>query len=142
MAHSLRGMGHAKWKTMNQELNVLLVGQDSETFNSLLSVVEGCNFNFLHSDSGSDAIAKIRSQKIDVAVVADTLSDMNGLDCVKLIVPENPFINCALESSLGSDDFHEVTEGYGVFMQLSTPPTASEGTSMVEKLTKIYQLTA
>lgn len=127
---------------MIQELNVLLISKDSKTFNSLVPVVENSNFNLLHTTSGHEAIEKIRSQKIDVAIVADSLDDMSGLDCVKQIVPENPFINCALESSLASDDFHEVTEGYGVFMQLSIPPELSEGALMLEKLTKIYQLTA
>lgn len=127
---------------MNQELKVLIVSKNSETFDTLFPVVKDSSFTLLHTDSGHDAIEKIRSQKIDVAIVADSLNDMSGLDCVKRIVPENPFINCALESPLSSDDFHEVTEGYGIFMQFSMPPKAAEGISMLDKLTKIYQLTA
>lgn len=127
---------------MNQELKILVISEDNTTFDTLVPVIEKSNFTLLHTNSGQDAIEKIRSQKIDVAIVADSLSDMSGLDCVKLIVPANPFINCALESSLSSDDFHEVTEGYGLFMQFSMPPQATESASMLEKLTKIYQLTA
>lgn len=127
---------------MKPELQVLIISKENTTFSSLLPAIKDSNFTLFHTDSGQDAIQKIRSQKIDVAVVADNLSDMTGLECVKLIVPENPFINCALESSLESDDFHEVTEGYGVFMQLSMAPQATEASAMLEKLSKIYQLTA
>ena len=68
------------------------------------------------------------------------LQDCTGLQFVKDLVAANPFVNCALASSLSHDAFHEATEGYGVFMQLQVPPTAQSAYDMIEHLKKIYQL--
>lgn len=86
------------------------------------------------------AAASAQCKKYDLAVFAETLQTVSGLDSIKIFVPENPFLHCALQSSLAPDKFHDVTEGYGILMQVPSvaPETCAE--SLVAAVQKISSI--
>lgn len=122
-------------------VKILLAAADKKSLHNVESVVkQDEHFIIMHTDSAAEAMQYIKSEKIDVVVVAENVVDADGLTLTKDIVTTNPFINCALESPLDHADFHEVTEGYGVFMQLPVTPSIQDARDMIEHLNKIYQI--
>lgn len=100
------------------------------------------HFTIFHAQTMAHALQLVQAEKIDIAIVSEKLADASGLDLIKKIVSTNPFINCALESQLNHDDFHVITEGYGIFIQLPVTPSREDAENMLNHLNKIYQLAA
>ncbi len=122
-------------------VNIILVSDKRDAFAEIeKELMVHQNFTVNHIKTNEQVTKYIQDTKVDVAIVADQLNEQPGFDCIQNIVQLNPFINCALASPLDHDDFHELTEGYGVLMQLSPMATRKEGAELVEKITKIYQL--
>jgi hypothetical protein len=72
------------------------------------------------------------SQKINAVIGLE-----NQLDMMKSIIRQFPLSNYALMSSLATDDFHEVTEGYGFFMQLPLSPSQKDAEHFFQLLEAI-----
>lgn len=89
-------------------------------------------------DSAEQGWQTIQTNAIDVLVVDERLGKISGLDFVRAVVSTYPMINCALVSPLSHEDFHEASEGLGVFMQLPVAPGAEEATRMMELLEILY----
>ena len=77
-----------------------------------------------------------RSQDIE-GVIAD---DQN-LFLLKDLIRQYPLLNFGIISPRPTDAFHEATEGYGILMQLTFPPTQEDGTSFLTKLEALAALT-
>ncbi|KJS02416.1 MAG: hypothetical protein VR65_05730 [Desulfobulbaceae bacterium BRH_c16a] len=90
--------------------------------------------------SGQEALAIIGRENVDTAVVDEKLADGDGLLFVRELMKVNPLINCALISSLSPADFHEATEGLGVFMQLPANPGAEQAEKMLQLIESIEAL--
>ena len=124
-------------------VKILLAAADKKSLQNVESVLKkDDHYIILHTDSAPQAMQYIKTEKIDVAIISEKLIDLDGLALTKDIVTTNPFINCALESPLDHDEFHEVTEGYGVFMQLPVEPSIQDARNMLEHLNNIYQISA
>lgn len=122
-------------------INIILISDKKGTFAELeKELANHQQFLITYIDKFAQVTERIQKNKVDVVVVAEQLGSQGGFEFVQEIVKLNPFINCALASSLAHDDFHELTEGYGIFMQLSSNPTRKEGTELFEKIAKLYQL--
>jgi len=122
-------------------IDILLVSRDESSLAEMLSVLaEQRSFHVSMLSSSQQAWAHFQNNHVDVAVVSEELEDCSGLVFVKELVSRNPFINCALASSLTENEFHEATEGYGVFMQLPPIPTTQSAHEMIGHLNKIHQL--
>ncbi|MBT8361079.1 MAG: response regulator, partial [Deltaproteobacteria bacterium] len=91
-------------------------------------------------ESAKQAMHTLETTRVDVAIVSIELADMSGLQFVKQLVAQHPFVNCALVSPLYSHEFHEQTEGLGVFMQLPVNPGREAALEMIEHLDRIYQI--
>ncbi len=87
--------------------------------------------------SQQDALALIANEGVQVVVVGEELSSGPALPFIREVVKRQPFINCAMVSPLSAQDFHEVTEGLGVFMQLPVNPGAEEADRMLGLLASI-----
>ena len=74
-----------------------------------------------------------------MAVVAEHLEDISGLQFIKMLVPQDPFIICALVSPLSPEAFHHATEGYGVFMHLPVYPTIGDAREMVKRISTLHE---
>lgn len=124
-------------------LKIVLAGAQETSLIHVDSFLQATtDFTIFRAKTMAEALRLVQTEKIDVAIVAETLADASGLELVKKIVTTNPFINCALESPLDHDDFHEVTEGYGVFTQLPVAPSREDAQNMLNHLNKIYQIAA
>lgn len=123
-----------------KRLHVILLGKDPSSLANVASVLmDQRQFHVTSLTSKEEVWAYLQDNKLDVAVVSEMLQDCNGLQFIKTLVTKNPFVNCALTSPLSKDEFHEETEGYGVFMQLPVNPTTQSAYEMIEHLDKIYQ---
>ncbi|MFT5699486.1 MAG: two-component SAPR family response regulator [Desulforhopalus sp.] len=90
--------------------------------------------------SAEKALALVKKEKVDVVVVGSKLDDGSSLDFAKKLMRTHPLINCAMVSSLPHDEFHEVTEGYGLFMQVEEKAGIQEAARMVELYNSITGL--
>lgn len=91
------------------------------------------NVEVHHVAPSFDALHKIiNAEKIDAIIGSD-----ENLKLIKALIIEFPMINYALLSSESADDFHEMTEGYGIFMQLPPAPQAEDARKMLETLQTI-----
>jgi DNA-binding NtrC family response regulator len=124
-------------------LSILLVGKNPEALASLadqLSQREGIAVS--RASSGKEAWDILGKSKVDVVVTDEKLADGDSLPFVKDLTKRQPLINCAMVSSLSPEDFHEATEGLGVFMQLPVDPGAEEAVKMMQLLESINALLA
>jgi DNA-binding NtrC family response regulator len=122
-------------------IHVILLSKEESSLAEVSSVFAAqSGFDVTWFSSAEQVWTFMQSTKIDVAVVSDLLEDCTGLQFIKKLVTKNPLVNCALMSPLSHDEFHEETEGYGIFMQLPVNPTPQSTNDMIEHLGKIYQL--
>jgi hypothetical protein len=77
-----------------------------------------------------------------VVVVDRELADGAALPFIREMTRQYPLINCAMVSSLPPEDFHEMTEGLGIFMQLPVGPGAGEAVQLLRLLESIDALLA
>ncbi|MFW6324422.1 MAG: response regulator [Desulfovibrionales bacterium] len=84
--------------------------------------------------SGMKALEILRSTPPDMVVADERLPDMSGLDLVRRILLINAMINTAVVSGLPSDEFHEVSEGLGVLVQLPMQPGSAGAEEILSKL--------
>ena len=122
-------------------IHILLAGREPDSFAALnreLGKDQRLRVTKVYSAEHSQKT--IREGSVDVVVVADELQDKNGLQFVREIVADHPFINCALVSPLYPQEFHEQTEGLGLFMQLPVNPGPEAARHMLAMLEKLNQL--
>ena len=127
---------------MNKKtLHILLAGKEPDSFAEFNQELgKDQRLEVFQVDSAEQSRRIIRDDSIDVVVVAEELRDQNGLQFVRETVADNPFINCALVSPLYPREFHEQTEGLGLFMQLPISPDAAAAKKMLALLEKLNQL--
>ncbi|MFW2366272.1 MAG: response regulator [Desulforhopalus sp.] len=95
-----------------------------------------------HAFTGQGAMDLLGSEQIDVVIAAEELSDGDGLTFIKKLTQKYPLVNCSMVSSLPTEEFHEETEGLGVFMQLPQNPGVEEAEQMMHLLESINALMA
>ncbi len=122
-------------------LSILLVGKDPHSlvrFASELSCKEGVTVR--RAASGKEVWRVLETTRVDVIVVDQELADDTALPFVHELIKRFPLINCAMVNSLSIKDFHETTEGLGIFMQLPVDPGAEEAAKLVQLLESIDAL--
>jgi len=122
-------------------LKILLVGKDPMSvadFADELSRKEGISVS--RASSEKEAWELLRQCRIDVVVTDEKLEEGSPLPFVRELTRQQPLINCAMVSSLAPKRFHEVTEGFGVFMQLPCNPGVKEAAKMLQLLESIDAL--
>jgi YesN/AraC family two-component response regulator len=93
------------------------------------------------TDSGQKALDKLSETSVDLVVTDKELGDMTGLEFAEKLLRVNPMINCAVLSSLPSDEFHEASEGLGVFAQLPLRPAKADAEKLLKDLKNLKNLT-
>lgn len=121
-----------------KKLKFLLIGRDETTFDNLQrALVESGQHSVSRVSMPEQVYKVITESKIDAVIVDEVVEGATGLEFVRELVRRNPFVNCALVSSLYPEEFHEATEGYGVFMQLPAQPGQKQAREMCAHLHKI-----
>lgn len=94
------------------------------------------------TDSGQKALDKLSETSVDLVVIDKDLGDMTGLEFAEKLLRVNPMINSAVLSSLPSHEFHEASEGLGVFAQLPLRPAKKDAEKLLKGLRNLKDLTA
>jgi len=125
-----------------KNIELLLVGMSSEPFAEFIEYIRRTDaFSLIHVNSTTAALQVVEQYSVDALVVAEAIEDGPGLQLVRSVVEFNPFVNCALVSSLSSKDFHQATEGLGIFMQLKPRPSCGEAQRLTGLLANLCKLT-
>lgn len=114
-------------------VRILLVTAESGEFDTFKnSLPEEWDDSLGILSSAEKALLTAKNEKVDVVVVGSKLDDDTSLNFVKKLMRNYPLINCAMVSSLSHKEFHEVTEGYGLFMQVEEQPGVNEAVRLVK----------
>ena len=117
---------------------IVLANAPSESLGDLAAgLSQTDNIEIVDACSRVEVMDLIESRKVDVLVTGAKLIDVEPLDLVTEVMKSQPLINCAMVSSMSPADFHEHTEGLGVFMQLPAVPGAKESKEMLQILESI-----
>ena len=119
---------------------LFVTGEPGEFDTFITGLPEGWDTSLGVVSTAAKAFEIVAAEKVDVVVVGKTAGDETSLDFVKTLMKRHPLVNCAMVSSLAHDDFHEATEGYGLFMQLTEKPDVDQAHKMVEILNSIMGL--
>ena len=94
------------------------------------------------TESGQKALNMLSETSVDLVVTDEELGDMTGLEFAEQLLRVNPMINSAVLSSLPSDEFHEASEGLGIFAQLPLRPAKADAEKLLKGLRNLKDLTA
>jgi hypothetical protein len=127
---------------MKSALQIVLVSSKMETLSELAhGLLEHRDVQVHMCKSKQEVLNLLAEESITALLVADTIDGEKPLALVTEITKHFPLVNCGLVSDLSPEDFHEWTEGLGVFAQLSPQPTREEAKTIVETLRKLdFQL--
>ena len=121
-------------------LNVILISSNPESLNVLeQSLAAHERFIVARQTSPEQVFSAIENGQVDVVIADDQVDGTTGLEFLRELVKRSPFVNCALVSSLYPGEFHEATEGLGVFMQLPLSPGPQAARDICAHLEKIYR---
>jgi len=124
-------------------IKLLLVTSEKDPFSEFVSVLKNKDDVELFSTStGQEALALVSENPVDLVIVDDNISDMTGIEFMKKLLPINPMINYAAVSPLAHEEFHEVSEGLGVLMQLPVGPGEFEAEDLLKRLKNLKDQTA
>jgi len=90
--------------------------------------------------TGAAGLEQLKNKRLDLVIVDEQLDDMSGIEFVNQLVRVNPLANTAIVGSLPGEEFHEVTEGLGVLMQLPPQPGEQDAEALLAVLAKISGL--
>ncbi len=122
-------------------VRIMLISKDTSSLQGLGSGLGKRNeVELVFVTSKNEALERVEKNTIDVVVTDAELADEEPLALVMEIMQKRPLINCAMVNSLPPEDFHEYTEGLGVFMQLPPNPGEKEAEQMLEILDSIDAL--
>ena len=124
-------------------IKLLLVTPHRDPLLELASAMEkDDDVELTWTDSGQKALETLSETSVDLVVIDKDLGDMTGLEFAEKLLRVNPMINSAVLSSLPSHDFHEASEGLGVFAQLPLRPAKADAEKLLKGLKKLKELTA
>ncbi len=119
-------------------IRIMLVSKEPEALGGLArGLKKRDDIDLIHVGSKEEVLGRVEEGGIDVVVTDAQLPDKEPLSLVTELMKKQPLINCAMVSTLSPEDFHEYTEGLGVFMQLPLNPGEGEAEKMLEILNSI-----
>ena len=123
-------------------IRLLLVTPYKKSLFELASVMEkNDDVELTWTESGKKALDMLSETSVDLVVTDENLGDMTGLEFANKLLRVNPMINCAVLSPLPSDEFHEASEGLGVFAQLPLRPAEEDTEELLKRLKNLKDLT-
>ncbi len=123
-------------------IRLLLVTPYKKSLFELASVMEkNDDVELTWTESGKKALDMLSETSVDLVVTDEKLGDMTGLEFANKLLRVNPMINCAVLSPLPSDEFHEASEGLGVFAQLPLRPVKEDAEKLLKHLKNLKNLT-
>lgn len=90
--------------------------------------------------TGAAGLEQLKGKPLDLVIIDELLDDMSGIEFAKQLVKINPLANTTIVGSLAAEEFHEITEGLGVLMQLPPHPGEKDAEALLTVLAKISGL--
>ena len=119
-------------------LNLLLISKNKQRFAHLeKALAESGQHCAVWCSRPEEVYQAIAAGTVDGVIVDEVIEGGTGLEFIRELIPRHPFINCALVSSLYASEFHEATEGCGIFMQLPVHPGVEEAVKIGAHLARI-----
>jgi len=119
-------------------VRIMLVAKEPASLGNLArGLGKRDDVELIHVGSKQEVFKEVEENRVDVIVTDAQLTDEKPLTLVIELIKKYPLINCAMVSSLPPEDFHEYSEGLGVFMQLPLQPGEKEAEKMLEILNSI-----
>ena len=123
---------------MPSNLTIVFVAKDFSRFAALVSRLRREQVvQLMPVATGAAGLKQLKGKPLDLVIVDEQLDDMSGIEFVKQLVTINPLANTTIVSSLAAEEFHEVTEGLGVLMQLPPHPGEKDAEALLTVLAKI-----
>jgi DNA-binding NtrC family response regulator len=119
-------------------IHILLAGRDVLSMSAFKAALDESDAQTTCLESGHKTLSAVSEKVFDLLVIDENLSDMTGLELIESVITSQPMLNCAVVSTLSSADFHEVSEGLGILMQLPAEPGKKEAHQLLEHLKKIH----
>lgn len=124
-------------------MTIVFVAKDFSRFSVLVERLrQEQDVELVPVATGAAGLDQLKGKRVDLVIVDEQLDDMSGIDFVKQFVLVNPLANTAIVGSLAGEEFHEVTEGLGVLMQLPPHPNKTDAELLLSVLAKISGLLA
>jgi len=118
-------------------LQIILVSSKRETLSELAhGLLRHDDIQVHMHTSKKETLELLAKEAVTAVVVADAEDDSDPKSIVGEITARFPMVNCGIVSDLPPEEFHEWTEGLGVFAQLSPQPTREEADAIVKTLQK------
>ena len=118
-------------------IRILIAGRDASSLSAFQSALNASNTHINYMHSVKTVLTAISAEIFDLLVVDEKLGDMQGLELIRSVVAKQPMLNCALVSSLPTEEFHDASEGLGILMQLPNNPGFEEALQLLAHLNKI-----
>ena len=74
--------------------------------------------------------------------VATVVAGDDDLQAIKELIARYPMLNYAVMSNTPAEAFHQATEGYGILMQLPSPPSQKDAEALLGRLAELSTLAA
>ena len=116
---------------------IILAGSDLASLPVFNRAIEENSGRVTCLGSSGQVIEAISNESFDLLIADEFLGDMSGIDLIEKVIALNPMLNCAVVSSLPPDEYHEVSEGLGILMQLPNRPGQEEADALMKHLKKI-----
>ncbi len=123
-------------------IRILLVYNDQGLTTEFVNAIGGVDdTEITTTDNGNNALEFVQNTTSDIAIIAETLPDMTGIELVERVVKVNPMVNTAVVSDLHDEAFHEATEGLGILMAIPSKAGKTEASNLITYLGTIMNVT-
>ena len=120
---------------------LLVVSPNRDALSVLASTLKNhTDVDLFWVESGEKALKKVSDTTFDLIVTEEKLKDMTGFELARKLISVNPMINCAVMSTLSSEDFHGAGEGLGLMAQLSVQPSKEQAEQLLQQLKNLKDL--
>lgn len=121
-----------------KKINIVLISKDLDYFSELSNALaDDTQVSVTCFGTAEQVYQAAEKGQVDVLIAAEEVKQSTGLQFIRELVMRHPFINCALVSPLYPQEFHEATEGLGIFMQLPPAPDGGQAPKIREHLAAI-----
>ncbi len=110
-------------------MTIVIIGQEAGELQSFIDHLRINGHEITTVSSKDEVQLLLTSENIETV-----LAHERDLLLVKEIIKLFPMLNYGVISSESTDVFHELTEGYGIFMQLPSPPGPKDADEMLARL--------
>ena len=105
----------------NEKINLLLVDDEEDFLRSTKKRLEVRNFNVITVNNGIDAIAAVRKNPIDVALVDLKMPGISGEETLAALKEEHELLEVIILTGHGSIDSAIETTKMGAYLYLQKP---------------------